>query len=1024
MEKKKYLKNKFHKSSFVAFFSSLFFLCCILAFFLCFLFLKKEMFLYLLFGVSFLYCLFLTFFFIYQNRKNERLEIDFFKVSYDNYDRILNRKNELSLYIAKDFEEVRELNSKIAKTNESLSHILILADKDDYSSIPLEYVSKEKKIVEHHTFHLYLDRIISDSCAYRNMLVQVYYEMDDNQKLWDYEKQNLFSSLNDVFKEYEGRLLSLNKKGDGIYLYLPKIDSINNVKERLNSLLIDGSIMRENLSGSLTHYPLHYAMVCYPYSNIDEMFSDIDFAKRMGKLSNCFFPVRTSDMLDINKFMRHEAMNLNYSTKLLSGFSSLSISKKEQVWKDVRRLLSEFIAYLGIEQAGIIDFEDASKQYQVFLEIGEQGFGFQEKEVLPFEFIKNIESIADDDKTYFASKRDFLSVEIAEVCDRNGIKACFYFLVYGDRGNLRAVIFFQNHQNDILLDTYLRETLLLASTRLGDIYLTRFRQQRLSEEERITSSLLKLSDYCMYKINPKTMQLTFFSSGVEDALHGKIAIGDCCYKVLYGKDSPCSKCPLFTGRKMKSTLEPWQIETSLTLNEGNGEGEEKILLIKRIKGNDVALDDPYDVNILVNSYYTLIQSLKNAYLLNGRGYVLLLKFDNQMELVAKFGSEPVSQAMRSFALKIRDFETISNVYFYKQDTLAILLSDYGQIDAVNECEAIYELNKTSFFDDKKTTFKITYLPISYPQGYPSYTDFLRHTENFYFSKRYQTGKDFIYFDESNYSRPASTTQFMLSVIDEKFTNKDFMVNLQPLINTSNRKIFGAELLLRLSDEYRKITFNTDQLIKVAAANGKINLISSALLDYVSDLYSQFGNSVFRIYGFTRLTINTDYSYLSDTTLSDQIEKLYEKNHLPKNFLGFEITEKEISEHYSDMKKFIAKNSNLGVLFLCDRYNGEYLTFDRLKELGISEIKIDREYTRFIDTDKAKYNMVRSLLESAKESSIRVGLIGVENMEQYKIIKSINPDCYLQGYAFFRPLERQALIDAIRKTNTVLRTSNK
>ena len=986
--------------------------------------LDNRLFIYILVAIDVLDLIAFMFYLHYVNKKTVKMVTkDLYETSARNYDRFINRQNEMELYTSNGIEEMQLLNSKIKHVNEELSSSVLLAHSPDYSKIPLEFSSKEKNIVEHDSFVRYFDRIISDSLSYRNVLIQAYYELEPSQKLWDFERNELYESLHKIFRGYPFKLYSPNSRMSGYYVYLPQIDSLSNVIEIVSSLVSTCSIMRENEHGSLAHYPLHFAIVCYPYSNIDEMFTDIDFAVRMGKLVNTYFPVRTTNLTDLSKLTRHEAMNLNYMSKLLSGFASLDISvKSADAWKESKLLLSQLISYLNIDQAGLIALEDSTKNYNVIFQEGNTDFGYSINQVIPNEYALSINEIKDDDNSYHSSNRNHLSAKIAEVNDRLGIQSCFYYAVKGDLGQLRAIIYFINNKHDMEFDTYIRETLLLISSKFTDFYLSQLRKTRISEEERISSSLLKLSDFAMYKINHKTYQLTSFSEGVFDALHGKVQLGDYCYKALYGKESPCEKCPLRTGKKMKSTLDPWSIETTLTLNDTNSDSEDKILLIKRNQGKDIEVDDPYDTNLLVNSYYTFIQSIKNEYLLNGRGYILLLKFDNQIELISKFGSEPYTQAVRSFATKICEFETISNVYFYKPDTLAILLPDYGQIDAVNECEAIYDLNKVSFFEDKTTTFKITFLPSNYPQGYPTHGDFLRHLESFYFSKKYETNKNFIYFDEINYSRPASANEFMLSVIDEKFNNKDFTVNLQPLINVSNRKIFGAELLLRLSDEYRKITFNTDKLIKVAAKNGKISLISSALLDYVKELYEQYGATVFRMYGFERVTINTDYSYLSDTTLLDQIHDLYSSVHFNENFLCFEITEKDIYEHYSDMKKFISEITKAGVTIVCDRYNGEYLTFERLKELGINEIKIDRDYTRFIDTDKAKYNMIRSILESSKESNIRVGLIGVENMEQYKIISEISSDCYLQGYAFFKPLEKTALVEAIRKTNTVIRTN--
>jgi EAL domain-containing protein (putative c-di-GMP-specific phosphodiesterase class I) len=984
--------------------------------------LNNNLFIYLFVGYVFL--LFVIYFFVLRfiNKRMYSLFYEnIYRISVQNYDKILNNRADLALYTADKYEEIDELNVKVNHLSESLAHTVILPNEPDYGAINLEYIDKEKHIITNESLHQYLDQIIYCSQSFRNVLIQFYYEFEAGQEMSDEELEKLYNLILSSFQDYQRKLLAPTKAKDGIYLYLPQTDAIHNITEKMDFLLNQATLLRENLNGALSNLPVHVAMVCFPYSNINEMFADIQFAKRMGKLINIYFPQRTTNLMDISNLVQRQAMNLNYVSKLLSLFTSLDISKKsDNILKTIRSSFQFFLAYMKIDQGGLLLLDDSDKSFKVIFQEGDNSTGFVEGQPVESGFIQSLESILDDDHTYYAKSRSNLSVKIAEAADRNGISASFFYAFYGDEGKLRGIVYYNNLNGNLILDAYLRESLLLISTKVGDYFIAKTRQGKLVEEQRLNASLLKLSDYCTYKVNPNTYELLDYSEGINDVLHGNLNKGQPCYKEIYGLSSPCDRCPLRTSRKMKSLLGNYTVETSLTLNESNKENSQKILLAKRIMDKDEdMMDEPYDVNLLVNSYYMLTQSMKNAYLLSSRGYLLLLKIDNQMELVSKYGSEVMNQALRALSKSIMDFETINNVYFYKPDTLAILLSGYGQIDAINECESIYELTQTSFFKDPQDLLKITYLPINYPQGYPSYSDFLRHCEDYYFSKKYETGKDFIYFDENNYSRPASSSKFMLSVIDDKFKNKDFTVNLQPLVDAQNRKIFGAELLLRLSDEYRKITFNTDKLIQTAAKNGKISLISTSLLDYVSSLYAQFGNSVFRVYGFKRLTINTDSSYLRDSTLSDQVKSLYQNNHLPTGFLGFEITEQEIYDHFADMKKFITNLSNLGVKFICDRYNGEYLSFDRLKELGIDEIKIDRDYTRFIDTDKAKYTMVKSLLEESKTANIRVGLIGVENMEQYNIIKEINPDCYVQGYAFFKPLDKQTLVDVIRRTNSII-----
>ncbi len=984
---------------------------------LLFTFLEKNIFLYVFAGA--ILVLFILYLLVLHKLNKKVYNVfyqDIYSVSRNNIAKLMKDRYDLSLYESTSYPEIKELNENIEKLNEEYSHTIVIANKSDYSYIQLQYEDKEKHLITNDSLHRYISQIIYASQSYRNLLIQAYYDFGENQKMNQREEEDLLSLLEHTFSNYPEKLFSFNKSHQGIYCYLPRIDSISNVKEKIDSALNQATILRQDFNGGLTNLTLHFAVVGFPFSNIDELFSDLQFAKRMGKSTNYYFPLRTANLSDVSALISHESMNLNYASKLLSLFTSLDIhKKKEEVIKEIRSNFQFLLAFLKIEQGGLVLLDDNDRKHKVIFREGESSFGFEQDQVIPEDFISSIKEILDSDYTYYASNRKNLSLKIAQISDRIGIQSIFVYGFYGDRGNFRGFLYYTNSTKSLILDSYLRESLMLISSKIADYFITKIRQERLVEEERITSSILRLSDYGMYGINPLNYELMEVSSSLVDEMGKEVPLHQPCYKSIYGLDAPCSKCPLRTSRKMKSKIGSYDVETSLTLNEENKVSLKKLLLVKRCYDKeDNLLDEPYDSNLLVNSYYMLTQSIKNAYLLSLRGYVLLLKIDNEMELVAKYGSESVLQAIRNLARKVTQFETINNVYFYKPDSLAIQLSDYGQIDVVNECEAIFDLTKTSFFGETGDLFKITYLPVSYPQGYPSHIDFLRHCDNFYFSKKYESGKNFIYFDESDYSRPANADDFMLSVIDDKFQNKDFTVNLQPLLETSTKKIFGAELLLRLSDEYRKIVFNTDRLIKVAAKYGKINLISSALLDYISSLYIQYGGSIFKSYGFERLTINTDSSFLSDSTLASQVKNLIDKTHMPNNFLGFEITEEDIYNHYSDMKKFILNLSNLGVKFICDRYTGRYLSFERLKELNVTEVKIDRDYTRYIDTDKTKYAFVKGMLEESKEANIRVGLIGVENMEQYKIIKEINPECYLQGYAFYKPLEKQALVEAIRK----------
>ena len=53
--------------------------------------------------------------------------------------------------------------------------------------------------------------------------------------------------------------------------------------------------------------------------------------------------------------------------------------------------------------------------------------------------------------------------------------------------------------------------------------------------------------------------------------------------------------------------------------------------------------------------------------------------------------------------------------------------------------------------------------------------------------------------------------------------------------------------------------------------------------------------------------------------------------------------------------------------------------------------------------------------------MKASIVGVENIDQYLLIKEVDSDVLLQGFYFFRPLEKQALIEALRGTNRYKKT---
>ena len=910
-----------------------------------------------------------------------------------------------------DIKEIVELNTDLKTLQAQFNNATLISRDLSKAYIPLEYINREIRYVKLESFKQYLASLVYSAQNYRNVLLEVYYDLNDDVLTLE-EQERILNKLNTVYSDYSHVLFMLNENSTGFYVFIPHIDSFARIKEQFVNAMTDLSVSKKTYDGLAT-LNARISLVCYPYSNVSVLFADLRYAKRQGQVVNFYFPNRMVSISETT--VMHNSVNLNHMTSILKTIAGLNISSREtkSSLSTIKKTFVSLCNYLKVDMAGIISFDETISEYTSLIQTSNSREIFKEGDTVQKDFIDALDGVKDPDGSYYFSTRNHANDSLARYLDRLDITSGFYYVV-SDNEKVYAVIYFFNIHKTFDIDSYLRESLFMLSFHIGDYLTIRRREDTFNETYKEINDILMASDYSLYRIDPRTYDLVSFSNHFPSIFKGA-KVGEKCYKALYGLDKPCDNCPLKTSKKMISEIDGSSFEISLTLNEKRT--KLKRLLVHNIHDANTP-SDRFDRDLLINSYQSLLISLRNLYSINSRGYLLVLRIDNASELIDQLGSENYLYALRQFIQEIREQNRRrNNVYAFDQSSISILMAELGQIDVVNFCEKIYEISKKEYdIDGKTVSFNVTYLPYNFPQSYPIAEDFLKYVTRHINTLHFDVNKDMIHFPDGDYSRSASRKEFMLSVIEEQFGNKTFSVALQPIVRAMDKSIFGAEIFLRLSDNYRNMVFNADELIKVAAQYGKISLISNALINYIGELYQQFGLTVFKVYGFTRLTINTDFSYFNDENFFTNIYNLLVNYHFPRDFLGFEITEYEVFTHLDKFKEISKGILNQHIALICDQYSGEFLSIEKLKELGFSEIKIGRKLVGDIETNPKHLNEVTLLMNEAKSRDIKVTLVGVENADQYILLRDADKKCSLQGYHFYRPLDKTKFIEELRKNS--------
>ncbi|MFZ5798086.1 MAG: EAL domain-containing protein [Desulfobulbus sp.] len=155
-------------------------------------------------------------------------------------------------------------------------------------------------------------------------------------------------------------------------------------------------------------------------------------------------------------------------------------------------------------------------------------------------------------------------------------------------------------------------------------------------------------------------------------------------------------------------------------------------------------------------------------------------------------------------------------------------------------------------------------------------------------------------------------------------------------------------------------------------------------------------------GIGQLAIN-----VSPTSLKDEKFRQWLLNSLavlpdtaPR--LRFEFVEFSAVQHLDLIRGFGAQAQELGHGYGIDHFGHSFANFGYLKSLRPDYVKIDRAYTDELKSRESdSYFFIGSLTSVAHSLDIMVIAEGVENEEQFALLKELNLDA-IQGYHFGRP----------------------
>lgn len=237
-----------------------------------------------------------------------------------------------------------------------------------------------------------------------------------------------------------------------------------------------------------------------------------------------------------------------------------------------------------------------------------------------------------------------------------------------------------------------------------------------------------------------------------------------------------------------------------------------------------------------------------------------------------------------------------------------------------------------------------------------------------------------------------------SLMEESLANNHFMVYFQPKYRLCDKKIAGAEALIRWS--HPEIGFLSPGLfIPIFEKNGFIESLDLFVFDSVCKMLKDWLNNDI---GPKVISINLSRVHLKDLEIAEKLKQIVERHEIPPQLIEIEFTENIMMEYTPILDDIVKRFHDIGFTVAMDDFGKGYSSLGLLQNLRVDVLKIDRDFfVKDMNSPRTR-TIIANIIRMAKELAIETVSEGIETQEQVAILEELGCDI-IQGYVFARPM---------------------
>jgi diguanylate cyclase (GGDEF)-like protein/PAS domain S-box-containing protein len=234
--------------------------------------------------------------------------------------------------------------------------------------------------------------------------------------------------------------------------------------------------------------------------------------------------------------------------------------------------------------------------------------------------------------------------------------------------------------------------------------------------------------------------------------------------------------------------------------------------------------------------------------------------------------------------------------------------------------------------------------------------------------------------------------------------EQFLLHFQPQVELASGRVRRAEALVRWQHPDKGLLLPAD-FVPLAEAGNLVQVVTAWVIAAAVRHCRRWEERGLDV----GISVNLSPRSLRDAGLPAAIAGLLGAEGVAPERLTLEITESSLLADPEHAISVLRQVVELGVGLSIDDFGTGFSSLAHLKQLPVTEIKIDRSFVRDMTRNERDAAIVRSMIELAHDLGRRVVAEGIEDAETWQRLAALGCDLG-QGYLISPPLAERELVD--------------